>query len=423
MNKNPLALLCALSAAGLLAVMGVLSIANPNTSALHSPAFGMDRSVSEIFLPVAPQPEVRILRHAEADGTTVDDVLMRDGTSKRIVYDKRMVLRQVYAYYKADAHQERGPLMYEKTHNAQGHLATERHLRLDGSLEMDGLLRSDGTYLRHRYYQSATPGPIQDPRQLSVSAEQIFDSAWHPLQETDLRQDGTRQLVHTWTGLNQDLVTTFGADGKTIVSSEGKKDGAYLAVTYFPDGQTIQTELTNGDSGTNITWYRNDAAHSVALIVNHDNSGNDQITIMDTAGKPRYRQVWALDFSGQPYPGPEPRKLDRIEHLTDSGQVDVRYEYYRKTGKLMTVTFYSGDKYEQYGARVVYTFAEDGSSAKVETFDAKNNSTGVKQLPPATAGRYALDPKIVARPHFTEPPLKDGLKLYGEPPHDDFDFD
>jgi hypothetical protein len=425
MSKNPLALLCALLAAGLLAFAGALYIADPNRSALHLPTFGKDRSVSEIFLPLAPQPEARIVRHREADGNYVDDVIMRDGTTKRIVYDSRLMLLTVDAFYKGDKTHPVGPLMYQKTHNAQGHLSTERHLRQDGSLEMDGFFRPDGTFVRHHYYPSAaTPAvPVQDPRLLSVSTEQVFDAAWHPVREVDLRQDGTRQLLHTWTGLSQDLVTTYGADGQTILSSEGKKGGAYLSVTYFPDGQTIQSELTKDSQGTNVTLYRQDAAHSVALMVTYDVNGNDIITLMDAAGKPRYRQDWAVDFSGQPYPGPEPRKLDHIDHLTDSGLVDIRYEYYRKSGKLMTVTFFTGGKGERFGARTVYNFAEDGSTAKVETFDDKNNSVGgAKDIPPSTASRFALDPRVGTRPQFTAPTLKDGLKLYGEPPHDDFDF-
>jgi hypothetical protein len=413
-----LALLSALVAAGILVVMAVLLFANPDRSALNA-FFGQSRAASEIFLPVKPRAEERIVRHLLPDGTAADDVLMRDGTTKRMVYDRNMVLRQVFAYYKGESKDLQGPLMYEKTHDAQGHLASERHLRADGSLEMDGIFKADNTYVRHLYF----PGPSQDPRTLVVSTEQIFDKLWHPTLKTDFGPDGTRVSVHIWGAGTDELVATLSADGKTIVSAEGKKNGSYYSVLYYPDGQSIKMDIQNGYSGTTIQWFRQDEAHSLALKATFDNSQNDQIVITNKAGKPLVNQVWSLDYSGQPYSADQPRVLDHIDHYNDSGRVDIRYDFDRISRSVKTVTYYKGDNQEPYGMRFVYTVGTDGLATKVESYDAHNTSDGGKPLTPADAKRFVLEQWMYTRPAFVLPALKEGLKLYGDPQQEEYDRD
>lgn len=418
--SKPLALLSTIVAAGVLVVTAVLFCADPNRSALKAPHFGETRATSEIFLPVNPRHESRILRHLLPDGTAVDDVLMRDGTTKHIVYDRTMVLRQVFAYFKAPEGEQHGPLMYEKTHDAQGHLASERHLRLDGSLEMDGQFDGANNYVRHLYF----PAAGQDPHALSVSAVQNFDRAWHPTIETDFRPDGTTSLVHTWSGAD-DLVKIMATDGKTIVSAEGKKNGDYYSVSYYPDGQSIKQDIQNGNEGTTIQWFRQDAAHSLALKVTFDNKNSDQIVIANSQGQPLLLQVWSPDAdpSGQPASDDQPRLLDRVDHFRADGKVDVRYQFDRQSQSLTSVTYYQGDNPTEYGARVVYTVNEDGLATRVTTFDSRNSTDSGKALTEKDNKRFTLDPWLTTRPSYVVPALKEGLKLYGEPPSESYDFD
>jgi len=452
-----LVLLSTLVVTATLVITGALYLhSRENAGNVH---FRRGLAASELIFPTKDQPEERIIRHPKADGSAVDDVLMRDGTTKRIVYDRYMRLRQVFAYFKGPAPDVQGPLMYEKTHDDNGHLASERHLRADGSLEMDGHFNPDNTYVRHLYYsasalvaspavsqgpsqdssqapsqalpqassqassQAASPASAPDPKAaLVVSSEQTFDKLWKHTSQTDFRPDGTKQLVHTWGAGSDELVTTLAKDGKIVISSEGTKSGKNYTVSYYPDGQNIKMDVLNNYEGTTIQWYRLDQAHTLTLKVTFDNSDNDQIVIPGPSGKPLINQVWSLDNSGQPYPGPEPRHLDHIDHFNDAGTVDIRYDFDRTSGKLTTVTYYQGDKPSTYGARVVYTVGPDGFATGVKTFDATNKDDGGKPIAQGSK-QFVLAPWMVTRPKFEVPTLKDGLKLYGEPPQEEYDFD
>jgi hypothetical protein len=441
--SKPLIYLSTLVVAGVLAVSGVLFLNhNQNAGVLH---FGHDRKASTIFYPTKDQPELSIIRHYATEGGAVDDVLMRDGTTKRVILDTNMSVRQVFAYYKAKEGEAHGPLMYEKTHNLQGHLATERHLRTDGSLEMDGHFNPDNTYVRRLYFlpsapvssassasaaalaSPATAGTSQNPVALTVSAEQIFDKVWRHTVETDFRPDGTRKLIHTWGQGSDELVTTLAEDGKTVLSAEGTKNGSYYAVVYYPDYQNIHVDISNSYAGTTFQWYRLDQAHTLTLRVTCDNKDNDQIVIFDPSGKALISQVWSLDWSGKPYPGPDPRELDHIDHFNAAGKVDIKYDFDRVTRTVNKVTYYQGDLsgdavLAPYGARVVYTVGPDGFATNVETFNANNTSDGGKTLTQADGKRFVLESWMVSRPSYELPKLKEGLKLYGTPPDESFDF-
>jgi hypothetical protein len=314
--------------------------------------------------------------------------------------------------------------MYEKAHNANGHLESERHLRLDGSLEMDGLFGSDGTYVRHLYRASIAPDLSQAPANGTlgpvVQTEQTFDKAWRHTSQTDFRPDGTRQTVHTWGTSSDEVVTTLADDGKTIVSVEGTKGGRYYTAVYYPDNQHIKADVLNSYQGTTVQWYKADDAHTVALTITFDNNDVDHIVIPDAAGKPLINQVWTLGYSGQ-----EQRLLDHVDHLNSAGLVDIKYEFDHTTHLLNAVTFYQQvDKVDKpYGARIVYTVGPDGWATKVETFSADNSSDHGKELTPANGRRFVLEPWMVTRPTYELPKLKDGIKLYGDPPNEEYDYD
>jgi hypothetical protein len=300
--------------------------------------------------------------------------------------------------------------MYEKAHDASGHLLTERHLRLDGSLEMDGHFNPDASYVRHLYYPGSTPGAAQDPRVLVVSAELTFDKWWHPTTETDFRPDGTRKLVHTWGDGLDETFNNFADDGIKLVSQVTTGRGKYYTALYYPDGINIRVEALNNYQGTTYQWYRPD--HSLQLKLTLTSSYADEIIIPTVAGKPLIRQVWYQDYSQKQVDGKYPLRLDHLDHLNDEGKVDVRYAFESGTHRLSSVTYYLGD--QEWGARVIYTVGEDGSATSIRTFDGENNDDGGKPATEANSKQFVLQPWMVTHPTYQLPPLKEGLSLYGQ---------
>jgi hypothetical protein len=439
----------ALAAAAIGVALGTVYLTSDQDAA--SARFDRGPAGTILFLPVKPRPEERILRHPHADGSADDDVVMRDGTTKHIVYDAKMTLRQVAAYYKGAKDQDHGPLMYEKTHNAEGHLALERHLRTDGSLEMDGRFRLDGTYLRHLYYPPVTPsatsaasvasgdataggaanagsaakadpakpasasapesGPANAPAapNLVVSAEQTFDKWWHPVSETDYRLDATRKSTHTWGDGLDETVSNFSDDGTTMLTQVTTGRGKYYTAIYYPDGLNIKVEALNTYEGTTFQWYRPD--HTLQLKLTYTAVHSDEFVIPDAQGKPQVKQVWFLDYSGQPVDGKYPKRLDHLDHLNAEGNTDIRYEFDSTGTKVTTATVYLGDT--ELGARLIYTVGDDGWAVSVKTFDENNNDHGGKPLTHADGKQFVLEPWMTNRPTYELPPLKDGLNLYG----------
>jgi len=416
--SKPLVLLTALVATAILAVTGALYLGTDQSAGnVH---FGWGHAASEIFLPAKARREERIIRHPNADGSAVDDVWMRDGTTKRIIYDTRMNLRQVFAYFEAPSGQDQGPLMYEKNHDEHGHLLTERHLRLDGSLEMDGHFNTDATYVRHLYYPSSSPVAAQgssnnsgtpgSPGALVVSAEQTFDKWWHPTAETDFRPDATKKLEHTWGDGLDETLSNFADDGKTLLSKVTTGRGKYYSALYYPDGLNIKVEALNTYQGTTFQWYRPD--HSLQLKLTLTNLHSDEIIIPDDAGKPLIKQVWYQDVGQTQVDGKYPLRLDHIDHLNDEGKVDVHYDFDSSGHKLSTVTYYLSDK--SWGARLIYNIGEDGLVTSVKTFDDEDKDDGGKPITEANRKQFDLAPWMVTHPDYQLPPLKDGLSLYGQ---------
>jgi hypothetical protein len=410
--SRPLLLLIALVSAGFLAVAGALFLGQDQNAG--NVRFGQGHAASVIFLPAKSRPEERIIRHPMSDGSAVDDVLMRDQTTKRIVYDSKMVLRQVFAYFKGPSPEEQGALMYEKTHDGNGHLFSERHLRLDGSLEMDGHFNpADTTYVRQLYYPASTPSTGQDAADLVVSAEKTFDKWWHPVSETDFRPDATRKLLHTWGDGLDETVSTFSDDGKKFLQTVTTGRGKHYEALYYPDGANIDVEYVNTYDGTIFQWYQPD--HKVILKATFRNTGMDEFVLPSPKGEPLYRQVWSKDYSGTEVDGEYPLVLEHVDLLKDGdeGKIDTRYVIDR-TGVLTAVVVFLGDT--EYGARMIYKVGADGWATSVETYDDKSNSDGGKALTQANGKRFVLGP-LLTRPSYQLPKLADGLKLRGDPPY------
>jgi hypothetical protein len=405
--RNPLVWLSVLVGVALAAVTGVMYLGTDST--VVNVRFDQGKTMSQLFVPPTPANEERIVRHPNADGSAVDDVWMHDGTTKHIVYDQKMTLRQVFAYFKGLTPDDRGPLMYEKTHDPDGHLFAERHLRLDGSLAMDGLLNPTGVFVRHLYF----PGPSSDPRVLVVSSERTFDKLWKPISQTDYRSDKTKQLAHKWGKEGAEVVSNYAADGLTVTWQETTKDGSYDRLDYLSDGVTIALETINSSAGTTFKWYRPD--HSLTLAVKYENTQNQEIMIPTQSGKPLVTQVWQPDYNGKAVDGQSPLVIDHIDHFDDAGKVDIRYVYNLKHELTSVIFLLDSDTY--YGARQVYTVDADGWATKVETFDAKDTSDGGKTLTHADGKHFVIESWMVTRPTYEQPKLKDGLKLYGEPPN------
>ncbi|MBS1992653.1 MAG: hypothetical protein JSS83_19175 [Cyanobacteria bacterium SZAS LIN-3] len=405
MSKTPILITIA-AVAGISAAAAAFIIhrSEQNATDVH---FAQGQPRSQIFLPVQPRKEERIIRHPQADGSAVDDVLMRDGTTKQIVYDKQMTLREVRAYFKAALDQERGPLMYTKQHDETGHLSAERHLRLDGSLEMEGRFNPDKTYVRTLYY----PGKSANARDLVVMTEQVFDKWWHPEAQTDYRPDGTKKLVHTWGDGLEEMFNNFAEDGKTLVSQVELKRGSYYTALYYPDGVNIMVEGLNTYEGSTFQWYRPD--HSLRLKVTYTNASADEIILTDDHGKLLYKQVWYKDYSGGMVNGTWPLRLDHLDHFNDQGAVDIRYEFSSGTKRLQSVTYFEGT--ELYGQRTIYSVGFDGVRATtVQHYDKDNKGDGGKPATGALSKSFTLEPGTVKYPEFQLPPMKEGLSLYGQ---------
>jgi len=332
---------------------------------------------------------------------------MRDGTTKTIVYDKQMTLRQVTAFYKGTPDQEHGPVMYEKSHDERGHLSAERHLRNDGSLEMDGVFNPDTTYVRHKYY----PGPSANPKDLVVSTLQVFDKWWHTLAQTDYRYNGTKQLEHTWGDGLDETFNYFADDGKTQVSQIVTKRGSWYTAIYYPDGVNIKVEGLNTYAGSTFQWYRPD--HTLRLKVTYNVNQSDEILFTDDSGKPTWKSVWFKDYNQAMVNGSYPKRLEHLDHFNDKGEVDIRYEFESLSKKIKMVTYFESDKV--YGQRTVYYVGPDGVNAlTVQHFDDGNKGDGGKPASGALKKSFKLPPELLVYPAYELPPLKEGLSLYGQ---------
>jgi hypothetical protein len=409
--RNPLVWLSAFVGAALLAATGVLYLGTDST--IENVRFDQGKTTSQIFFPAASQKEERIVRHPNADGGAVDDVLMRDHTTKRIVYDQKMTMRQIFAYFPGPSPEEQGPLMYEKEHAPDAHLLAEKHLRLDGSLEMDGHFGSNGLYVRHLFY----PGASADPKVLTVSSERVFDKLWNHVSQIDYRSDKTMQLAHVWDKEGAELVSTYAADGLTRTLQEKFKDGIYDRSDFLSDGVTVSLETINSYAGTTYRWFRPGPSHALLLEVTFDNSLSHEITIPSQSGQPLIKQVWSPDYNIKAVDGQFTRVLDHIDHYNAAGKVDIRYGYGLFGGLSNVTVLLGGETY--YGARQLYTVDADGWATKVETFDDKNTSDGGKAVTHVDGKHFVLETWMVTRPTYEVPKLKDGLKLYGEPPQMD----
>jgi|GEM_PF-3029076 len=405
MSKTPF--LITIAAVGAIAIAAASLIVQRQDQDAVNARFGQGHATSVVFLPAAPRKESRIVRHPQADGSAVDDVLMRDGTTKTIVYDKKMTLRQVTSFYKGSPDQEHGPVMYEKTHDERGHLSAERHLRADGSLEMDGHFNPDTTYERHLYY----PGHSADPKDLVVSTYQVFDKWWHFEAQTDYRYDGTKQLEHKWGDGSDETYNYFADDGKTQVKQVVTKRGSWYTALFYPDGVNIKVEALNNLEGTTFQWYRLD--HSLLLKVTYQTNQSDEILLTTEQGKLAWKQVWYKDYNQKSVDGVYPKRLEHVDHYNDQGEADIRYEFQSLTKKLMTVTYFEGDKV--YGKRTVYSIAPDGVNAlTVQHFDDDNKGDGGKPAVGALKKSFNLPSQALAYPAYELPPLKEGLSLYGQ---------
>jgi hypothetical protein len=408
--SKPLVLLSALVGAGLLAVTAGMYLGVDST--VVDVRFDQGKTMSTLFVPPSSDKELRIERHPNADGSATDDVWMRDHTTKHIVYDRTMKLRQVFAYFPGAKPEEQGPLMYEKTHDPDGHLFTERHLRLDGSLEMDGALGADSRYVRHLYYPGTTPGASSDPAKLVVSALQVFDKTWKPLSQSDFRPDKTLKLAHVWQKDGSEVVSSFISDGRTRDWEEKTKDGHYDRLDFAADGVTVALETLNDYGGTTFKWFRPD--NTMRLSVKYTNMQHMEYTLANASGAPVILQDWEPDYTAKQVNDAYPLMVDHIDHLNAESKVDVRY-IYGYTKKLVTViVLLGGDTY--YGARAVYTIDDDGFASKVETYDDKNKSDGGRPLTHADGKKLVPDDWMLAAPKYEQPKLKEGLKLNGEPP-------
>ncbi|MBS1992652.1 MAG: hypothetical protein JSS83_19170 [Cyanobacteria bacterium SZAS LIN-3] len=407
--SRTLVLLSALVAAAVLAVAGGLYF-GPDYSSINNVRFDQGRAPSQIFMPPSSDKESRIVRHPNADGSAFDEVWMRDGTTKRVVYDTRMLLRQVFAYYQAPKGQEQGALKYTKEHNSDGHLIAERHLRPDGSLEMDGIFLADGTYMRRLFF----PGKSATADGLVVASLRYFDRTWNPLSQTDNRADGTREMQQVW--VKDDRThswTSYAADGMTALWMEKVKDGDYYRADYVDGGPGMRLETVNKYDGTAFTWYRPD--FTASLKVAFVNTKHVQYTVMGPNGKPLFTADWGPNYSAKAdAAGDYPRALESVDRYDADGKISVRYSFDNK-GVLTSVTLFQG--VTTYGARLVYDVDADGWATKVTTYDENFKNDGGKVVARANSRRFADDPAAKVIPSFELPPLKDGLKLWGEPPH------
>jgi len=395
-----------LAAAALLATAGALYVSNGQDAV--DVRFNQGHSASTLSLPTKPRPELSITRFPQADGSAVDEVVMRDGTTKQIIYDKSLTLRHVSAFYKAPKDQPRGPLMYTKDHDAMGHLIAERHLRADGSLEMDGHTNPDTTYVRHFYFAAADLPGKEDKK--VVASEQLFDKWWHPTSATDFRPDSTRKMLHTWGDGLDEAFTNFADDGEKILSQVQTGRGKYYTAVYYPDGVNIEVEALNTYEGTTFQWYRLD--HSLKLKLTLNPAHQDHLILTDDKGKPVLEQVWVQDLSLPKVDGQPQKRLLHINRINDQGNVDRRYDFDSSTGQLSTVTDYLGS--EVYGARAEYKIVDGSAASTVETYDDSGKSDGGKPVTDAAHKQFVLDKRATTYPQYKLPQLKDGLNLYGQ---------
>ena len=394
-----------------IAAVAAITVAFFLNRALDTDArFDQGQPASEVFYPVSPRPEERILRHHLDDGGAVDQVLMRDGTSKRIVYGPHLLVLQAFAYYKGDKPGQQGPLMYEKKHDISGHLASERHLRLDGSLEMDGHFNPDQTYVRHLYFPASALDASLKPGTLVVSVEQVFDQWWHPTLQTEFRPDSSRKLTHSWGNGLDETFAYFADDGIRVVNEVTTGRGKYYTAIYYPDGLNIKVEALNTYDGTTFQWYHLD--HSLALKVTYS-VGGEAIVITDAIGKPLVRQYWQKDYNKPSVNGQPPLRLDHLDHFNAEGNVDSRYSYDTLDSNINSVTVFLGDSED--GPRQVYDFDDTGTAVKVHTFSDEYKQDGGKPISKATKRDFSIDKELLKRPTFELPPLKAGLNLTGVP--------
>ena len=382
---------------------------NHNGDTVVSTTFGSGRAATQIFLPVKPVKEERVLRRSTKDGGAVDDVLMRDGTTKTIVYDKLMTLRQVTAFYKAPTGQQHGPVMYTKSHDETGHLSAERHLRLDGTLEMDGSYdRVAETYLRHTYFASPVTNtathPVTDP---VTNTDQYFDKWFHPTRVVEYRADGSRSQDHTWGDGSDESFDNYGLDGRALVSTVKTGRGRYYQALYYENGVDIKVEALNTYEGSTFQWYRPD--HSLIGKLTYTQSHSDVYVLADQTGHLLVRQSWYRDFSGQSVNGVYPMRLDHLERYNAQGNIDRRYDYTDAT--LTEVTDYLGD--DALGARRVWSIGMDGYPLSVKTYDADDKDDGGKPVSVADHVDFTPDAKLKVLPLFQLPKLPDNLNLYG----------
>ena len=393
--------------AGAIASAAAMLYLNDNSTVLPA-SFGLGQATSKLYLPAKPRKEERILSRVNADGDTVDEVLMRDtGITKTITFFQQTTnIKHVIAYFKASPGQEHGPVMYEKKHDESNHLSWEKRFRLNGSLEADGQLNPDGSYVRHLYYAGAAPSA--DPRALVVSSEQTFDKWFHPTRVVDYRPDSTKSLVHTWGDGLDEMFDNYAADGQTLLTHVKTGRGTYYSAIYYPDGLNIKVEALNTYQGTTYQWYRPD--HTLQYKLTLTPSHVDAIVIADNAGKPIVRQNWYRDFSAPKINGEYQQMISYLERFNAEGNVDRRYDY---TDRVLTsVTDYFGDTI--LGARKVYLVGMDGYPTTVKTYDVNDKDDGGKPVSKDEHVNFIPNVTWTVRPVLDVPKLPDSLNLYGQ---------
>ncbi|MBU6451141.1 MAG: hypothetical protein KGS72_05130 [Cyanobacteria bacterium REEB67] len=370
--------------------------------------FNESTSRVTVHTPDASRPESFIVSTSRPDGDSVDDVDMRDGRSKQYLYDDKHVLRHASVFYKGLMPGAHGPLQYEKFLDADGHLRHEEHWRKDGSLEMVGQL-IDQIYVRRAFY----PGTSHNPADLGVATQTTFDLKWHPLTQVDFRPDRTVSAQHQWKD-SEETTLHFAGDGKTAIFVETKKDFDYYQGFYYEDGSGLRVDETNGPSGTIYQLFNRD--HKMTRRLVFTNTMIDQFTIMDGEGRPEWVQTWVEDWSREPVSGSErPRALIRLEHLRPDGKLDKRYTLDR-TGAITAVTVMDSTDITGLGARRDYTVGASGFATDVSTYDEHNYVKSKVDLTPADDVRFELPAFARERSTANLPPVKDGYKLYGDPP-------
>ncbi len=380
------------------------------------------RDISQADYPVYHKTKVELANDRDGGGGRVRFLIYSEDQSKLIGAENQYgdgvteyeqyrddgTLREINGFYplaeKAKVRKPKRTVLFDKNGKT---VLFERSMRPDGTTEMTKHSRADGGFETETFYAD---GKTTRVRKIVTGRGEVS------LEET-FRQNGRVETQTRKVGYNDTEVTEYRDNGTrlSVTTSGGNRWSPVEKVVFDSSGLMVEQKVRYTSYSVEVEYRRPDG--TLAEKRSYSSYNGVTVTTYGDDGKPRYRQEWRGNRSGNDWTDMSNLKITEIEELKPDGTVSREINLH-DDGKTVKRTWerdganYSSGKYRY--------FRPDGTLEREEVKEDSDKIKESKEFKPEDDVREALPEeylKLSPRSHpkmLSVMPEEEPYNPYGE---------